>query len=362
MRHRMFHLVARAAAAACVVSVLAGLSGCAAPGDPSHDPWDVAAVAAEAPVSAPAFEQALLQTYLALARQERAEGDWSDTRYFLDQARRLVRGEAAQPTTLDARSLSDARRANVAPARARLIAARRSGAMSLAPQALARAQGAFECWFQEAEEDRMPAQRPDLEACRTAFAEQMAVVDEDLGREAVVLLPNPDGSVGTAEVRGGPGKRAAVTLESAGAGTLVGKGVEAARAISVRGRDRQALFGQALDAQPLPPERFPLPRFALGATALPAGSDAVASAIMADAARRKTFDLVIVGYADTVGGTGLNRALGLRRAARVRDHLLAAGLDPAHVILTSEGETRLAVETGDNVAEAMHRRVVVTVR
>jgi len=340
---------------------LASLAGCAAPDAPSYDPWDIDAVGAVAPGSAPAFETALFDGYIALARQERDEGDWRDTRRFLDQARGLARGETVPPLALDERPLSDARRAALAPARAQLMAARSGGAMSLAPNALARAQAAFECWFQEAEEDRMPVQRAHLEACRTAFEEQLASVDETLGQDSVVLLPDPDGGIGAAEVRGAADQEP-VRLDQPGAGSLVTRDDRAPRTIAVRDHDQQVLFGEALDAQPLPPRRFTLPRFALGTATLPPDSADAMAAIAADAARRPTFDLVIIGYADTVGGETFNHRLGMRRAAQVRDGLLAAGLAPTRVILETQGETALAVETGDNVAEALNRRVSVTVR
>lgn len=355
--HRAPHVVA----ATVVALSLASLAGCAAPDAPSYDPWNIEAVEAVAPGSAPAFETALFDGYIALARQEQAEGDWRDTRRFLDQARSLARGETVPPLALEERPLSDARRAELAPARAQLMAARGSGAMSLAPSALARAQAAFECWFQEAEEDRMPVQRAHLEACRTAFEEQMASVDETLGQDSVVLLPDPDGGVGSAEVRGAADHEP-VRLDRPGAGSLVTRDDRVPQTVAVRDQDQQVLFGEALDAQPLPPRRFALPRFALGTATLPPDSADVIAAIAADAARRPTFDLIIVGFADTVGGEAFNRRLGMRRAAQVRDALLAAGLAPARVDLETQGETALAVETGDNVAEALNRRVSVTVR
>lgn len=344
------------------LSLVAGLTACSATDGPSHDPWHVEAMAAVAPLSAPAHEQALFIGLVERAAVERAEGDWAATRHALDLARLLLAGKDAEPTPLEARSLTDDWRDALTPARDSLVSARLGGARTLAPLALARAQVAFECWFQEAEENRIALQGQHLFDCRDTFEAAMADVDEAMGSDAAVLLLNEDGSVGAAVLNPTAQGARSVSLDAAGEGAAVLESGEIVRLVVFRPEDTRTLFGNALDAQAIPPARFSLPNFPLGSTRLPPGSDTVLRDILADAERRAAYDLVIVGHADTVGANRVNDRLGLRRAAAVRDWLLGAGLTPERVMLETSGETRLAVPTPDEQAEELNRRVVVTIR
>lgn len=68
----------------------------------------------------------------------------------------------------------------------------------------------------------------------------------------------------------------------------------------------------------------------------------------------------IEGHTDTVGATAMNQALSERRAATVRDVLVARyGLAPARLEAVGLGETQLLVPTPDGRAEARNRRVQV---
>jgi outer membrane protein OmpA-like peptidoglycan-associated protein len=69
----------------------------------------------------------------------------------------------------------------------------------------------------------------------------------------------------------------------------------------------------------------------------------------------------VVGYTDTSGSPRYNIGLSNRRAAVVRDALVAAGI-PATVIATEGlGETNLAKATADGVREPLNRRTAVTI-
>lgn len=68
----------------------------------------------------------------------------------------------------------------------------------------------------------------------------------------------------------------------------------------------------------------------------------------------------IEGHTDTVGDAAANQALSERRAAAVRDYLVRRfRIPPARLETVGLGETQLAVQTGDNVAEPRNRRVQV---
>ena len=70
---------------------------------------------------------------------------------------------------------------------------------------------------------------------------------------------------------------------------------------------------------------------------------------------------LVAGHADTVGDPEINRALAERRALTVRRNLIARGVPAADIVVTSLGDTALAVDTPDETRERLNRRVVVEV-
>lgn len=68
----------------------------------------------------------------------------------------------------------------------------------------------------------------------------------------------------------------------------------------------------------------------------------------------------IEGHTDTTGDTESNQILSERRAAAVRDYLTQRyGVSGARLEVVGLGETRLLVQTGDQVSEVRNRRVQV---
>jgi outer membrane protein OmpA-like peptidoglycan-associated protein len=178
-------------------------------------------------------------------------------------------------------------------------------------------------------------------------------------REVVALAPDPEsGEVGALTVRTPSGE---VTLDEANQATTV-TGGQAPTAPAVLPPDEvQRLFGDALAAMPPPARRFLL-YFDTGETTLTAESRALVPEILATVKARPAPEVSIVGHTDTTGGAASNVELGLRRAALIRDQLVAAGLDQRLVEVASHGETNPVVPTPDNTAEGRNRRVEVTVR
>ena len=102
--------------------------------------------------------------------------------------------------------------------------------------------------------------------------------------------------------------------------------------------------------------------FATGSAALTPQAEALVASL---ARALATPDLTrsrfrIEGHTDTVGATAMNQSLSERRAATVRDLLVARyGLAPARLEAVGLGETQLLVPTPDGRAEARNRRVQV---
>ena len=71
--------------------------------------------------------------------------------------------------------------------------------------------------------------------------------------------------------------------------------------------------------------------------------------------------IVLVGHTDTSGSTAYNQGLSERRAAVVRDALVARGLGAGAITTQARGETDLARATRDGVREPLNRRTAVTI-
>ncbi len=71
--------------------------------------------------------------------------------------------------------------------------------------------------------------------------------------------------------------------------------------------------------------------------------------------------VLVEGHTDTLADADYNLALSERRARVIRNELIARGARPGAIGITPLGQTSLAVETADEVAEAANRRVTITI-
>ena len=83
----------------------------------------------------------------------------------------------------------------------------------------------------------------------------------------------------------------------------------------------------------------------------------VINMLLADARMVPPSSITLIGHTDTVGSADYNLALGLRRANRVRDALIAGGIPADRITVASKGMTDLKVPTGPDVPEIRNRRV-----
>jgi outer membrane protein OmpA-like peptidoglycan-associated protein len=175
----------------------------------------------------------------------------------------------------------------------------------------------------------------------------------------VVLIADPDGSVGQVEVSNAAG---AQSLTAAGQSTSV-KDSSAAPG-PLRTLDQAAIekdYGQALQAMPEPPETFLL-YFEYGRTELTAESQPAPAMILETILRRNSRDVRINGHSDTVGTRVDNARLSLERAKGARNLLIDKGVDPSIIQVFSHGEGNLLIPTPDETPEPRNRRVEVLVR
>lgn len=323
------------------------LVGCVAPGD--TDP-------PAGPPPENAFERRLFLEYVGLGDTERAEYDWRDAVEFYRRADRVAAGERVEPEAVAARDLPGTASPALAAARERLIAAFAAGARVLTPDAAARAQAGFDCWIQEQEENFQP---DDIAACRERFDAAMAEVERTLDGALVVLLADPDGSVGSVLLANAAGEvRLSTERESA-----VTPGSDAAPGVTgtVSEQDVEEVFGSALAAAPEPPVTIRL-YFEPGTDILTAESQAALPTVRDLVRDRVVPGVEIAGHTDRVGAAAVNDRLAFRRAQAVRDLLLEYGVSPRLVRADSFGERDPVVPTADGVEEPRNRRVEITVR
>ncbi|MEO5338338.1 MAG: OmpA family protein [Magnetospirillum sp. WYHS-4] len=175
----------------------------------------------------------------------------------------------------------------------------------------------------------------------------------------VVLLENPDGSVGAITVTNSAGSQ---TLDKARQGTAIG-GTDQAPGAPVTLTDEQirVLFGQALDAQPPRPSSYLL-YFETGSPEPTAASRAELEKALRDAAARRLPEVDAIGHTDRVGDAAGNFRLGFERAATVREFLIRGGIPSAAIETRSHGEGDPLVKTPDETPEPRNRRVEIMVR
>lgn len=175
-------------------------------------------------------------------------------------------------------------------------------------------------------------------------------------RQSIILVPDPDGRIGKAEVATSAGKQ---VLEKPGDMTRISGGSESPSAVTTADPAFiTATFGEALAIEPPPPQTFTL--FFETGSAVPTADSLKIIADIASVIERRSA-ISISGHTDATGSDRLNDALALERAKQVEALLLQQGVKPALISVTSHGKGNPAIPTPDGVAEPRNRRVVVIV-
>lgn len=171
----------------------------------------------------------------------------------------------------------------------------------------------------------------------------------------VLLVPEPDGSVGKIELRQGSKSRLQEEARQA-------TGFDPQRPpIELTEEEIKGAFEDALEAMPEDPARFIL-YFQNDSTKLTRDSQKLLDEVVSETKRRPVPEITVVGHTDTRGSARYNQGLGLSRARIVREAVLKVGADAKLVTVTSLGESAPLVKTKDNVSEPKNRRVEVIVQ
>ena len=158
----------------------------------------------------------------------------------------------------------------------------------------------------------------------------------------VVLIPDPDGTVGSITVTNQAGS---VTMDQANQSTtIMNQEKEPSVPAKIDQSEIEGTFADAISIQPLPPVHFIL-YFKKGTSDLTQESVELIPNILAAIQERNSTDISVVGHTDTLGNKQYNLKLSKRRAAMVSDQLIQKGVEQDHLQVTSHGEENPLIET-----------------
>jgi OOP family OmpA-OmpF porin len=247
------------------------------------------------------FDTALSREYQELALFEADEMyDWISATRYAERGLAAAGGASVVPFELANFNLPDGMINEMSKARADLMTVLDSPARTKIPAALADAQGKFDCWVEQQEENHQPK---DIAACKDAFYAAMMIIKAE-------MAPKP-------EPKPEP------------------------KPVSLLPKFFTILFGFDQD------------------TLAPDAVDEVGKAIAS--AKDHDTPVLIVGHTDTAGPAAYNLPLSDRRARAVAKAMEEAGVPDVRVMIKAVGEEDLAVETPDDVPNPANRRVTISI-
>ena len=251
-----------------------------------------------------AFTKALTEEYRQIAKFERDEmSDWQDATYFADKGLRAAGGATVKPERLEDWNLPSDKTEELSQARASLIDAFNQNARRDHPDLAGHAQGRFDCWMEQQEENHQPE---DIADCREAFYQAMSDLDAAMndGQQEAAPEPEPD---------------------------------------------------------PMEPEQV-MVFFGFDEATINVSQQAKVREAVRLATQMEDASFSVTGHADTTGSAEYNQALSLRRAENVRDALVARGVEADAISIAARGESQPANQTGDGVRSQENRRVEIVVQ
>ena len=283
----------------------------------------------DANTSVSEFNQSLYSDYWPYAVEQAGIDDTFSSDMFAKKAKAANAGSTVLPEETDAtigpnhKPVHDSQISDLTAARERLMSFMDRGARDVRPVWAARAQVAYDCWFQESTE--YDARGNVLEpasvlACRNNFEAAMAKIEP-------FLPPFPE-----------PMRMKMFEL-------MPDQGQPPAPAVA--GAPETYLVFFDWDKSNLTPEAMAIVRTAAE-----------------NAKRTGARNVEVTGYTDTSGSPAYNLGLSNRRANAVKAELVKQGVSAGSVTTVGKGETDLLVPTPDGVREPQNRRakIVINVR
>ncbi len=187
------------------------------------------------------------------------------------------------------------------------------------------------------------------------FLAAMLVGCSTLPRSYVIVMPNPDGSVGTVILKGESGER---TVNQAAKATGFNRN---RKQVDLKGEQIHRTFWQVLTGAPPDPVRFIL-YFDRNQVLPNRMSSKTWDDLLITVHKWPAPEIVIDGFTDRRAADEYNMKLSDQRAEWISSSVIHAGVDPARVHLRAFGEQSPAVPTADGVAEPLNRRVEISIR
>lgn len=249
------------------------------------------------------FTKALAEEYRDITLFEADEMyDWLAAGHFARKGLQAAGGESVEAEALDAWELPAEMVTEMAAARQRLLAAMQAGARAKLPELAAHAQGRFDCWIEQQEENRQPKH---IDLCRDKFYAALAQL----------------------ELAAAPAEPPAPVPEP--------------RKIGDQPKFLAVLF------------------FGFDSAAVSATAAATLETALVEAAAYGDAHFAVVGHTDSAGPSTYNDALAQRRALAVLERLVARGIEPERIRIFSRGELQPAVPTDSNTILQANRRVEI---
>jgi len=251
---------------------------------------------------AQAFNAALQQEYIGIAQMEVDEADWMHGDRFARKGTAAGNGEMVLPEDVGDWTLSSEGQQELTSARGQLIAALDGGGREKAPNEAAKAQAMFDCWIQEEDTRHEGHQAADIAACRNAFWDNLALVQE-------AIKPEPEPVAAPA---------------------------------------------------PEPVARDYLVYFDFDATAIRSDAASILDRVVDAMGEVGSNSVSLVGHTDTMGPAEYNQMLSEERAKSVAEYLNGKGITQG-ISTSGKGQTDLRVPTPDEVKEQENRRVEIRI-
>jgi outer membrane protein OmpA-like peptidoglycan-associated protein len=129
---------------------------------------------------------------------------------------------------------------------------------------------------------------------------------------------------------------------------------------------KDSTAGSGVDVSLIPGENaflvnLPDVTFATGSAAISPSFQATLDQVATSMVQYPNSLIDVYGHTDTVGSTASNQTLSEERARAVANYLISRGVAANRIRWQGYGETQLKVQTGDNVNEALNRRVEIKV-
>ena len=251
------------------------------------------------------FTQALTEEYRSIVAFEADEMyDWPDADHFAEKGLRAASGEVVLPEKLANWAIPHdyccgGWQGDLAEGRNRLMVALENGGRDAFPELAARAQGRFDCWIEQQEENH---QADHIAACRDDF--WAALEELEAAMAPVEMMEEPMAAIPDIYIVYFDWDRSDIRPDGA----------------------------------------------------------AVIADVVRDAGSLGSPPISVVGHTDLSGSDEYNMGLSLRRADSVRNALIAGGVSPEQITTAGRGEAEPAVPTADGVREQANRRAEIIIQ